>query len=161
METAKQRLGRPTVAAAPNERASLGLRVTAEAKSRIEEAAIRSGRSISQEVELRVERSFTDDVAFTSESMRLWSYLAAREFAQSGRLAARGLALDDPDATWMQDPECLLQASMSLMKMLARDYLAAGGTAETMRLHLEHLALNVEPKPAFSKPQKRSDDDRE
>jgi hypothetical protein len=39
----------------------LGLRVTAEAKRKLEEAAIKSGRSISQEAELRIERSFDDD----------------------------------------------------------------------------------------------------
>lgn len=57
METSKKR-GRPTKTAIPGDRASLGLRVTADLKSRLEQAAEASGRSQSQEAELRLERSF-------------------------------------------------------------------------------------------------------
>jgi hypothetical protein len=40
---------------------SLGLRVTAELKRKLDEAAANSGRSQSQEAELRLERSFERD----------------------------------------------------------------------------------------------------
>ena len=53
-----KRLGRPMKPPTPGERTPLGLRVTAETKRRIEAAAIESGRSISQEAELRLEQSF-------------------------------------------------------------------------------------------------------
>jgi hypothetical protein len=43
---------------APGERFQIGIRVTSELKRRLDEAAERSGRSQSQEVELRLERSF-------------------------------------------------------------------------------------------------------
>ena len=52
-----KRIGRPTKRPKPGERVPLGLRVTPEMKKRLEKAAIRNGRSISQEVELRLERS--------------------------------------------------------------------------------------------------------
>ena len=54
---AKKRMGRPTKRPKPGERVPLGLQVTPEMKKRLEKAAIKNGRSISQEVELRLERS--------------------------------------------------------------------------------------------------------
>src|SRR5262245_43088405 len=45
----------------PGERIQLGVRVTPEAKRRLEKAAAEFGRSISQEAELRLERSFDRD----------------------------------------------------------------------------------------------------
>jgi hypothetical protein len=52
------RLGRPTKKAKPGTKASLGLKVTATLKARLEEAAAESGRTQSQEAEYRLERSF-------------------------------------------------------------------------------------------------------
>ena len=56
-----KRMGRPTKAARPGERVSLGLRVTADIKSKLDNAATRSDRSQSQEAEFRLERTFADD----------------------------------------------------------------------------------------------------
>jgi TraY domain len=61
----KKRLGRPTKAPEGNERVMLGLRVTADIKRRLDAAAAASGRSQSQEAELRIERSFEGEDAFT------------------------------------------------------------------------------------------------
>ena len=58
MDEKPKRIGRPTKAPKPGERVSLGLRVTADIKQKLDEAAARSGRSQSQEAELRLERSF-------------------------------------------------------------------------------------------------------
>jgi hypothetical protein len=58
--TAK-RVGRPVVAATPGERAGLSLRVTPEVKERLEKAAEKHGRSLSQEAEFRLERSLYVD----------------------------------------------------------------------------------------------------
>jgi hypothetical protein len=55
------KLGRPRKPIADGERCSLGLRVTASIKRLVEAAADGSGRSVSQEVEHRLERSFRDD----------------------------------------------------------------------------------------------------
>lgn len=53
----KKRIGRPTKKPKPGERVPLGLRITPRMKRKLEEAARRKGRSLSQEVELRLERS--------------------------------------------------------------------------------------------------------
>lgn len=59
----KRKVGRPLKEAEPGKRASLGLRVTAETKARLEIAAAASGRSQSQEAEIRLEASFRDEAA--------------------------------------------------------------------------------------------------
>lgn len=57
MSTERKR-GRPTKAPQTEGRVSLGLRVSAEIKRRLDAAAEVSGRSQSQEAEFRLERSF-------------------------------------------------------------------------------------------------------
>lgn len=54
-------MGRPVKAAVPGVRNSLGLRVTAELKRKLDKAAALSGRSQSQEAEMRLEQSFRGD----------------------------------------------------------------------------------------------------
>src|SRR5262245_2407464 len=56
----KHRGGRPKRKISPGERVPLGLRVTPSLKSVLDKAAERSGRSQSQEAELRLERTFRD-----------------------------------------------------------------------------------------------------
>lgn len=58
MAEATKRVGRPTKAARSGSRVSLGLKVTADTKRKIEAAAAASGRTQSQEAEARLERSF-------------------------------------------------------------------------------------------------------
>lgn len=55
------KIGRPRKGCELGERMALGLRVTAEAKAKLEKAADESGRSQSQEAEARLERTFRDD----------------------------------------------------------------------------------------------------
>jgi TraY domain len=64
MEKVSKRIGRPTKPPTEGERVSLGLRVTADVKRKLDEAAAKSGRSQSQEAELRLERSFERDQLF-------------------------------------------------------------------------------------------------
>jgi hypothetical protein len=53
----KKRIGRPTKRPKSGQRVPLGLRVTPEMKTRLERAATKRGRSLSQEAELMLERS--------------------------------------------------------------------------------------------------------
>ena len=74
MSTTKtKRIGRPTKKPKPGERVPLGLRVTPEMKKRLEKAAIRNGRSISQEAELRLERSLDVSRHLVIAQGDLWS----------------------------------------------------------------------------------------
>ena len=65
----KRRRGRPTKPPVPGERVPLSLRVTAEIKDELEQAAIQSGRSLSQEAELRLQTSFERE--FILKSLRV------------------------------------------------------------------------------------------
>src|SRR5215831_18446747 len=62
--TKGRRGGWPKRKPAPGERVPLSFRLTPESKGRIDRAAAASGRSISQEVELRIDLSFRDIDAF-------------------------------------------------------------------------------------------------
>lgn len=53
-----KRVGRPTKAAEPGRKVSLGLKVTPAIKDRLEQSAHEAGRTQSQEAEYRLERSF-------------------------------------------------------------------------------------------------------
>jgi len=52
------RLGRPLKEAAEGHRVMLGLRVSADVKNKLDEAARKSGRSQSQEAEIRLQKTF-------------------------------------------------------------------------------------------------------
>ncbi len=63
MAERKKRIGRPTKPGTAGQRNSLGLRVTAEIKRKIEAGALKSGRSQSQDAEFRIEQSFLEERA--------------------------------------------------------------------------------------------------
>lgn len=69
----RKRIGRPTKKPKPGERVPLGLRVTPEMKKRLEKAAIKNGRSISQEAELRLDRSLDVSRHLVIAQGDLWS----------------------------------------------------------------------------------------
>src|SRR5262245_17786435 len=66
---AVRRRGRPAFPKGAGKRHALGLRVTAECRKALEEAAASSGRSISQEIEFRLEQSFHQDATFGGRAM--------------------------------------------------------------------------------------------
>ena len=71
--TAKKRIGRPTKPPVEGARVSLGFRVTAEVKRKLEAAAIKKGRSISQEAEIRLEQSLATDKHLTMSRAGEWA----------------------------------------------------------------------------------------
>jgi predicted DNA-binding protein len=56
----RRRAGRPARRISPGERVPMSFRVTPELKERMDRAASASGRSVAQEIELRLENSFRD-----------------------------------------------------------------------------------------------------
>ena len=61
MERRKARRGRPKKGQELGERVQLSLRVSPETKKQLDRAISRNGRSLSQEAEYRIERSFLED----------------------------------------------------------------------------------------------------
>jgi hypothetical protein len=95
-----KRVGRPTKAPKSGERVSLGLRVTADIKRKLDRAAEKSARSQSQEAELRLEQSFrTDDLFGTPDVWRV-ALLMANSFYHTGNEASGG----KPPREWLRDP---------------------------------------------------------
>ena len=91
-ERNEKRLGRPLKAPTPGKRVALGLKVTSEIKQRLDEEARKSGRTQSQQAELMLERSFTQEDAFGGAATRQIAYLMAAAFAIAGQRAADGKA---------------------------------------------------------------------
>ena len=83
--TSKQRkiTGRPIKTAKPGEPAALGMRISAELKNQIDEAAKANNRTQSQEAERRLERSF-DSKSIMEDFISL-------------RRADKSFAIDDPE----------------------------------------------------------------
>lgn len=62
-KTRKRKRGRPPLPATEGKRSTLAFRVTKKTRQQLDKAAKQSGRSLSQETELRLERSFQDEEA--------------------------------------------------------------------------------------------------
>jgi hypothetical protein len=118
----------PKRAPKPGERFQLGVRVTPEMKMRIEAAAEASGRSISQEAELRIEQSFdrqdllTDVMMATTGSKTAAAILMliARVMVDSG-LTHKAIAKPGMSADWAADDDhrdIALLAAICLLALL-------------------------------------------
>lgn len=99
----------------PGERVPLGLRVTPEVKRLLDATALRSGRSQSQEAELRIEYSLRDDRSLFDLLDHIYGAETAALLTSFGEvikaigLPAPQLALarskeEQPNATWLNDP---------------------------------------------------------
>lgn len=108
----------------PARRVPLSLRVTPQMKDRLDAAAAESGRSLTQEAEMRLEHSFDrqdllSEVLVTAFGRRPAGYLLmmARAFADAGTVAGR---LVDPTATevkdWTESKWAVQQAMIALNK---------------------------------------------
>jgi hypothetical protein len=102
----KKRIGRPTKPPKPGERVSLGLRVTPQMKQRLERAAIRKGRSLSQEAEYRLEASLDSDDHLILVQGTTWSPVIFRGdemLVYVGGNEAISLKIDRSDRAEMLD----------------------------------------------------------
>lgn len=120
MKQEQKRRGRPSKKPVAGERNALGLRVTAELKQRLEDAAAAAGRSQSQEAEARLERSFeTADVVTRHDDLQHgrdvvgFLMLAEEIMTSAGRLAA--MEQGKRDRSWVTDPYAYDQAVKAFM----------------------------------------------
>jgi hypothetical protein len=142
MDAVKKRRGRPVKAPVEGDRIPLSLRVTADLKRKLEQSA--GGRSLSQEAEYRLERSFLDDELFSSPEIRFWAILLAAEFHKAGAAAAASAELDTADRAWMKDPSSLLSASYQAMSALVRDLVRQpGADLDAIMLYVDQLKNRV------------------
>jgi hypothetical protein len=148
-----KRIGRPTKPPLSGERIPIGLRVTPEMKTQLDTAAKQNGRSLSQEVEIRLERSF-DRQKLLPEVLTL----TYRE-ELSGLLMLLGVAMDEvgrlhinttrrgdkvPDIHWTDEPKAFDQAVQAAIMILkaARPSPGAGKPQNTSN-HTTRITLAI------------------
>ena len=143
MTEQKKRMGRPKKPATPGERVSLGLRVTAGVKERLDRAADSSGRSQSQEAEIRLERSFSEEDGFGGPEILDMARLMAHAFNLGGKRGAltKGHPRWTP-ARWMNDPFCYESAIRSAINVL-RASMPESGPDDVRKMLTSFAAENV------------------
>jgi hypothetical protein len=121
-----KRIGRPRKAPKPGTRVSLGLKVTSDIKNKLDRAAQASGRTQSQEAELRIERSF-DRENLLVEALNLaygrQGAGAVLLIAEAMHNAGAGAALIktgtvEESQNWLDVPYAYDQASKAVAKIL-------------------------------------------
>jgi hypothetical protein len=123
MQSAMKRRGRPAVVVEPGERQALGLRVTADIKNRLDAAARATGRTQSQEAELRIAATFAEedrlaetlDLAFRDSALVALVLLIA-EAADMARFATETQA---PARKWADDPGAYAVLEAAAHRVLA------------------------------------------
>jgi hypothetical protein len=107
------------------ERFKLGLRVTAPTKRRLNVAAVRSGRSLSQEAEMRLERTFERQDLLSEVLALHYGREVAALVMMVGRVASdtadiswRWPARNDKPDTWLQDPDVYDQVAKGIHALL-------------------------------------------
>jgi hypothetical protein len=147
-ERKEKRLGRPVKAPTPGKRVSLGLKVTAEIKQRIDEEARKSGRTQSQQAELMIERGFEQEQQIVDVFGSHEIYGLARTLGvivdSTRRMAGfePGKA-NDPDA-WIHHPYAYDQVVKAVTSLL--ETLRPPGKIEQPRINLDEAHRALEPK---------------
>jgi hypothetical protein len=93
----------------------LNMRTTKEIRDRLERAAATAGRSLAQEVEHRLDRSFVDDGGFGSLELKRFAVLMAVAFDTAGSLhAPQGAQIQE----WIRNPDCYRAAMFGVIEAL-------------------------------------------
>lgn len=115
------------------------IRMKEPLRAEVEAAAKDRGVSMNAEMVARLAQSFRDEGLFASPGVRLWAILKADEFSKTGQAAAARAGLDTADQVWMNNPACLLEASLAVVEALLRDLVRQpGADPENINFHLEH-----------------------
>jgi hypothetical protein len=115
-------------------------RISAELRARLEEAASKSGSTLSREVEHRLRRSFADDDA------ALEKFGSRRNRAVLKMLAAAMQTVynpDRPNADWLDDPWLFDQCVRTLISLL--EAIKPSGGIEPLSNPLLDLASKLQP----------------
>ncbi|ROQ01147.1 hypothetical protein EDC65_0324 [Stella humosa] len=109
----------PTSEPRPGQKTTLSVRASPQLKAKILDAMKMSGRSLSEEAELRLDWSFAAEEEWGSAEIRRMAFILAGAFDQWGRAAA--IMNGHPDwtpAQWVADPDCYGAASRAVVETL-------------------------------------------
>jgi hypothetical protein len=107
-----KRIGRPLKTPEPGERVSLGLRVTAATKQRLDDAARATGQTQSREAELLIEYAFRERDALGGAGAQQMARAMAAAFAFAGQRAAGG------GSDWINDPVAYVAGAGAVVDLL-------------------------------------------
>jgi len=146
----KPKLGRP---AKFGERLPLGLRVTPELKKKLNDASNASGRSLSQEAELRLEHSFnTTNVLFEALDLaygRRWTGLLLALAQVARTTGTRAVAVSQWQFNgcedWVLDPYAFDQV-VSAINVVLEAFRPRGAIPETPPANWNHLPASAHKK---------------
>jgi hypothetical protein len=113
---APRRRGRPALPSEEGKRYAVGIRTTKKLKDLLQRAADSSGRSVAQEIETRLEQSFSLETLLGSPE----AVLPAAAFALAGQQAAE--VSGHPAAEWRNDRHCYETAMVALVEVLWRQH---------------------------------------
>src|SRR5438067_233218 len=123
----KKRSGRPSRQLVPGERVPMSFRVRPELKGKMDGAAENSGRSVAQEIELRLENSFRDEnyadqameLAYGQQPAALLATIA-RVMDYVGRHAGfRATGTIEGAAEWFEDAAAFDQVAQGICEVLS------------------------------------------
>jgi hypothetical protein len=107
-----------------------------ELKSKIEQSAVAQQRSISEEIETRLEKSLTAEDQFGGPEMLAIVNLLAGAFLRGGRLGAR--ARQHPEwtpAEWLADPFCYRAAAYAVADALSLPMPTSASMSDPAAVH--------------------------
>jgi hypothetical protein len=106
----RKRIGRPTTAGREREKATLGIRASAELKARLLDAAEVAGRSLSAEAEFRLEGSFQVDAHLLEAQVLAYGPALAVAMAVIGRAVTELSRSAMFPRTWSDEPHLAREA---------------------------------------------------
>jgi hypothetical protein len=117
MDTPRRSVGRPTTEAKAAEKTTLSLRVTPRLKQRLDDVGKEESRNLSQEAELRLERSFDNEDAL--DRAMTWAY--GEDNAGLLHLVGHILRVVAPHGgEWLEDEAAAASVARGLVHMLRR-----------------------------------------
>jgi hypothetical protein len=128
--------GRPSVPDAARKRNNVTIRMRDKLKSAVEQSAAAGQRSISEEIETRLEKSLAAEAQFGGPEMLAIVNLMAGAFLRGGQLGAR--ARQHPEwstAEWLADPFCYRAAAYAVADALNLPTPTSASTSDPAALH--------------------------
>jgi hypothetical protein len=148
MKGPRKRSGRPTVTAAPGQKATLGIRASPDLKTHLLEAARQAARSLSAEAELRLEYSFRADTTLFSV------FDLAYGGPNTGILLLLGMIMREAAARgveWLDNPDEFAAVSRALTQVLSvfrpdGSIVSEAGATELAEYYIRKLqqSLNID-----------------
>lgn len=115
----KARRGRPAMPDGQRKRNNVTIRMRPAMRMRLEQLAAQSDRSVSEEIERRIETSMTDENMLGTPEGTAHLQMIAGALMRGGRAASawkNGTA--QPTELWLADPYCYQQATIAVLRML-------------------------------------------